>query len=92
VLDQMRELCERIKREHPGASPSLTTFDSGAANLHATIGSEIYVMEYLPSLAAVGVSKVSAATYGWEGFDHPFKNFTDAEAFMLDLLRNQPGQ
>ena len=44
-------------------------------------------MEYLPSLNAVGISRSSTATFGWEGFEHPFAGFVEARAFMWELLR-----
>jgi len=57
--------------------------------LDVKIGAETYVIEYLPSLSAVGVSRVSTSTFGWEGFEHPFDCFEDAKTHLLSLLQNE---
>lgn len=87
MLTQIHELGEQIKRDYPASNPKFTSFPSGAARLDVRIGSETYVMEYLPSLNAVGVSRMSTATFGWEGFEHSFDNFQSAKDFLASLLQ-----
>jgi len=62
--DNMRQLYEAIKRDFPDSQPAFTEFPSGAAMLDVTVGAETYVMEYLPSLRLLGISRMSTATFG----------------------------
>jgi hypothetical protein len=87
MLIEIQQLGEQIKRDYPSSNPKFTPFPSGAAMLDVEIGPETYVMEYLPSLHAVGLSRRSAATFGWEGFEHPFDSFENAKQFLLSLLK-----
>lgn len=63
--------------------------------LDIPVGAETWVLEYLPSLSThgMGVSRMSTATFGWEGWEHPFDDFASAQAFVLALLngRAEPG-
>jgi len=88
VLSEIQQLGEQIKQEYPSSDPKFTPFPSGAAILDVRIGPETYVMEYLPSRRAVGISRMSTATFGWEGFEHAFQDFQGAKAFLLSLLQN----
>ena len=87
MLTEIQQLGEQVKRDYPSSNPKFTPFPSGAAMLDVEIGPETYVMEYLPSLRAVGISRISTATFGWEGFEHPFNDFESAKAFLLSLLQ-----
>jgi hypothetical protein len=85
---QVEQLCEQIKTNFPWSRPRLTSFPSGAAMLDVKIGAETYVLEYLPSLGAFGVSRMSTAVFGWEGFEQSFDDFESAKEFVLSLLRS----
>ena len=87
MRNEIQEFSEQIRRDYPSADPKFTPFPSGAARLDVKVGSETYAMEYLPSLLAVGISRMSTATFGWEGFEHPFDTFHEAREFMCDLLK-----
>jgi hypothetical protein len=87
MLTQIQELGEELRRDFPSSNPKFTPFPSGAAMLDVKIGSEIYVMEYLPSMKSVGISKMSGATFGWEGFERSFDDFNGAREFLLALLK-----
>ena len=76
-----------IKREGLTSKTELKTFPSGAYMLYFDVNGEEYVLEYLPSLKTYGVSKVSNATFGWEGFENPFDDFEAAKRFALELLK-----
>jgi hypothetical protein len=86
MLTQIEKLSEDLKRDYPWSNPKFTPFPSGAAMLDVTIGPETYVMEYLPSLRAIGVSRMSSATFGWEGFEHSFESFQSAREFLIALF------
>ena len=70
--------------------PKLTSFPSGAAMLDVKVGAETYVLEYHPNVEGVGISKMSTATYGWEGYEHCFDAFELAKAFLVQLLESEP--
>jgi hypothetical protein len=60
--------------------------------LDVEIGPETYVMEYLPSLRAVGNSRMRTATYGWEGVEHSFDDFESAREYRMSVLQNERNQ
>ncbi len=76
-----------IKRNGLTAKTELVTFPSGAYLFYFDLAGEEYVLEYLPSHKAYGVSKVSNATFGWEGFENPFDDFEGAKQFVIRLLK-----
>lgn len=86
MLNQLQELSEELRRDHPSSDPQFKTFPSGAAMLDVKIGPETYVIEYLPSLLGIGISESSTATFGWEGCEHSFDTFEGAKEFLLSLL------
>lgn len=86
MQSEITQLAEQIGRNFPSSEPKLTTFPSGAAMLDVTIGPEIYVMEYLPSVGGIGVSRMSTATFGWEGYENAFDTFEEAKSFLLQML------
>jgi hypothetical protein len=86
MLSEVTQLAEQIGRSYPSSDPKLTTFPSGAVMLDVKIGPEIYVMEYLPSIGGIGISRMSTATFGWEGFENAFDTFEEAKSFLLHLL------
>jgi hypothetical protein len=92
MLVEIEQLGEQIKRDYPSSNPKFTPFPSGAAMLDVKIGPETYVMEYLPSLRAVGISRMSTATFGWEGFEHSFGDFQSAKEFLMSLLQQERNQ
>lgn len=73
---------------YPNNKLELTLFPSGAAMFQVQIGEETYSLEYHLDVG-VGISKVSTATFGWEGYDYPFESFEEARTFIFDLLKNQ---
>ncbi len=86
-MQKLEEFIATLKLDFPASKPELTNFPSGAFMLDITVGPEIFVFEYLPSVGGYGVSRVSTATFGWEGFENVFEDFESAKAFILDLLK-----
>jgi len=81
---------DQLSREHPSTEPKITMFPSGAAMLDIKVGPETYVMEYLPSFHAFGVSRMSTAVFGWEGFENSFDDFEKAKELVMTLLSHPP--
>jgi hypothetical protein len=88
MAELIRQLSELIRREYPTSEAKFESFASGAAMLDVKVGAETWVLEFLPSLNAVGVSKLNTATFGWEGFEHHFQDFGSAKEFLLQMLSN----
>jgi len=86
MIQRAKELMGCLRQDFPGSVPELETFRSGGFMLHAKAAGEEWVMEYMPSLGAFGVSKVHKADFAWEGFDHGFKTFEEAESFFCGLF------
>ena len=87
MIAQFEALCSQMANDFPASRPKLTTFPSGAALLDFKVGFESYTFEFLPSLQSFGLSKTDNAVYGWEGVEHPFKDFHTAKSFIWDLLQ-----
>jgi hypothetical protein len=86
MQSQFNAFRDRLTREYPSTEPKLTAFPSGAMMLDIKVGAETYVMEYLPSFNAFGVSRMSTAVFGWEGFENAFDDFGKAKEFVMALL------
>jgi hypothetical protein len=86
MIQRAQELLDRLVQDFPNCVPELVTFPSGAFMLYATAAGEEWGMEYLPSFSVFGVSKVSNATFGWEGVENAFDKFEAAETFLRDLF------
>jgi hypothetical protein len=86
IIQQAQELKDRMVRGCPNSFPVLETFSSGAFMLHFSVAGQAWVMEYMPSMRAFGVSKVTKATFAWEGFENGFKTFGEAETFLRGLF------
>jgi len=88
MQEQFKNLKKEIAMSYPNNKLELTLFPSGAAMFQVQIGEETYSLEYHLDVG-VGISKVSTATFGWEGYDYPFESFEEARTFIFDLLKNQ---
>jgi hypothetical protein len=84
--EEIRALYCQIGREFPRNSTRLEIYPGGAAFLDVKVGTETYVMEYHANVG-IGISRISTATYGWEGYEHSFDNFRSAREHLLALLR-----
>ena len=89
-MNEIKDFIIRLDRDYPGSKKELVTFPSGAYMLYFYVAGDEYVLEYLPSLKAYGVSKVKNATYGWEGVEKDFTTFEAATQFALHLLTRPP--
>jgi len=88
VQSQFEDLFAELQRDFPANASKLTLFPSGSAMLDVEIGAETYVAEFMKSLGdGVGISKLSTATYGWEGCESVFASFDEAKVHLLSLLK-----
>ena len=75
---------ERIRTRLPKRAAKLTTFPSGAFMIHVSVGAEVHVVEYLPSMGhKFGVSRMSTAVFGWEGVENAFESFEEVEDYLV---------
>jgi hypothetical protein len=86
MIQRAQELMDHLRQDFPDSVPQLKTFSSGGFMLYARVAGEEWVLEYMPSLRAFGVSKVSKAAFAWEGFENGFKTFEEAESFLRGLF------
>ena len=89
MQEEMKTLYHEIQSNFPENQARLELYPGGAAFLEVKIGDETYVMEYHLS-AGIGISRMSTAGYGWEGYEHPFDAFRPARECLLALLRAVP--
>jgi hypothetical protein len=59
--------------------------------LDVKCGEEVYVLEYLPRINEIGLSRQSTAVFGWEGFEQTFESFEAARQAALNLLGEPTG-
>jgi len=85
MFEEAKELTEHLRKVFPNSSPVLETFPSGRFTLRVRPAGEEWIMEYMPSMRTFGVSKVHKADFAWEGFDHGFRTFAEAEIFLRSL-------
>ncbi len=86
-MNDVKNLSEELETHFPSSKKELVRFPSGAYMFYFFVANEEYVLEYLPSLKCYGVSKVSNATYGWEGVENSFEDFEAAKRFVWSLLK-----
>ena len=86
---QLKELKKELHRDFPRSDPVLTLFPSGAASLNVKIGSETYVLAYHLDVG-LGINRMSAATFGWEGYEHPVETVEEARSFLISRLKQCP--
>jgi hypothetical protein len=86
MQSQFKELYAELQRDFPNNDSKLTEFPSGAAMLHLKIGAETFIMAYYSNVG-VGISRMSTATFGWEGYENPFDSFEEAKTYLLSLLK-----
>ncbi|HZK80852.1 MAG TPA: hypothetical protein VFC46_07290 [Humisphaera sp.] len=79
---------DELLREFPESHPKSTLFPSGAAMLDVTVGNETYVLEYHLDVG-LGISRVSTAVFGWEGYEHPVDDFEEARKFLIAALNEK---
>jgi hypothetical protein len=77
-----------MKQQNPSRDAAraakLTTFPSGAFTIDVSVGAEVHVVEYLPSLGQkFGVSRMSTAVFGWEGVENAFESFQEVEDYLV---------
>ena len=87
-MDDIKNLSDELERNFPSSKRELVTFPSGAYMFYFFVAGEEYVMEYLPSFKCYGISKVSNATFGWEGVENSFEEFEAAKNFVWSLLKS----
>jgi hypothetical protein len=86
MQSQFKELCAELQRDFPNNPSKLTLFPSGSAMLDVKIDAETYVMEYHVDVG-VGISRMSTATFGWEGCENSFDSFEEAKTYLHSLLK-----
>jgi hypothetical protein len=86
MQSQFKELFAELQRDFPNNQSKLTLFPSGAVMLHVNIGVETYVMAWYSNVG-VGISRMSTATFGWEGYENPFDSFEEAKTYLFSLLK-----
>jgi len=78
-------LRNRIQRRFPSCGPRLVEFPSGAFMIDIDLQGETYVVEYVPRFGTYGLSKMSTATFGWEGYEEDFE-VPDALMDRIEIL------
>lgn len=86
MKDEIENLSTRIKDKFHSVVTKITLFPSGAVMLDLRLQSETYVLEYRPSIKGIGVSRLSTAGYGWEGYERSFEDLQSAEVFLFQVL------
>jgi hypothetical protein len=87
MLAEFERLASNLRREHPSSEPKLIVLPSGAAMIDVKVGSEPYVFAYFPGQNGFGISRRNTAVFGWEGVEHEFRTFQEAESYLLQLFR-----
>ena len=85
-----KALTERLRLRFPVINPRLTAFPSGAFMVDINLDGNSYVVEYLPSIGVLGLSRLDTAVFGWEGFDEALSTEIDLQARIEEILRG-PG-
>ena len=82
-----KEFRAELKRDFPKTKVELSLFSSGASMMDVSIGDETFVIEALANQPEVGVSRMSTATFGWEGCENVFSSFSEAKDYVFSLLK-----
>jgi hypothetical protein len=86
-----RTIANRVRLRWPSLPVKLDEFPSGAFMLDLELSGETYVVEYLPSFGKYGLSRLSTASYGWEGFEEEFSDVEHLFERLGDLVAGETG-
>jgi hypothetical protein len=86
---ELERLYYELRHRFPSTKPRIDTFPSGAARIYIDCGDDVYVVEFAPKVGRVGVSRMSTAVFGWEGFENTFETAGKAREFVLRLIADR---